>query len=351
MRRVVVPCAVLGVVVGSAQRVRTSDDTGIAASTWCWREQLISNAPPADVLLIGSSRSGRGIDPSLMAAELDDGATFERVTFGGSNEMERNLGVRTYLAHRGVPDTLVLELGFDVENPALPLDESADAPLLATTGARRQFDTRTYRSMVRDLRSDGTIGWDDQYVTSRVASPAGFWFETLQIGVDTALRHPSSVIARSTHECVPRTMVSGLRWIDGNSRTYRESSATLPAAEELTTMSIASAAAMSVDLDAPSTRQEVALVRDVLREARAAGVENVVLLYLPPFGDAADTLDIDDVARRFPDTDIFDARTVLIDDARPRLRMQYLNVTHLNVFAAHEVSVALADVIDTARSG
>jgi hypothetical protein len=76
--------------------------------------------PPADVLIIGSSRSGVALDPlaienMLAQTTSGPGPTVERLALGHNPLRLNHALLENYLASRGTPGTLVLELTFMTE--------------------------------------------------------------------------------------------------------------------------------------------------------------------------------------------------------------------------------------------
>ena len=90
----------------------------------------------------------------------------------------------------------------------------------------------------------------------------------------------------------------------------------------------------------------IKLLRDLSDVAHRDGVKTVFLYYLPGFDEPADAIDLAAVQRLFPDTKIFDARTVLDDPSRPLLREQYASASHVNPVGAYEVSKAFLEEVE-----
>lgn len=95
-----------------------------------------SSEPPADVLIVGSSRTGVAVDPVAMQAMLGaagiDEPTVERVALG-RNPLRANVAMLdNYLSNRGTPKLIVFEVSFLTDRSVQRIDAlrsgvSADA--------------------------------------------------------------------------------------------------------------------------------------------------------------------------------------------------------------------------------
>ena len=87
---------------------------------------------------------------------------------------------------------------------------------------------------------------------------------------------------------------------------------------------------------------EISAMRDMVRIAKAAGVETVFFYYFPSFEEGPNVIDLDRLAAKLPQAEIFDARKVLYDKSKPGLDLQFQDRAHLTKYAAFEVSSAFA---------
>lgn len=348
LRRLVIPVCILAVLIVSSTRVITSHDAGLVHFTWCWIEQLATGEPAADVLVVGSSRSGLGVDPVWIEQELDrTGRTVERLTFGGNSEMDRDLALRTYLRDRGVPEVVVLELGFEQRSRAAQVYFGATLDVFETpTDMPLAFDSRAYAEMVNALVSDGEVALSDVFVSSRVESPAQYLSERFGLGVEVALRHPGSVVEREVRDCEPDIKAPPARWVYGTSRPYQPRRLQPPTEAELDALDASQGIFGEVDFESEYTQDELLLTRDAVRAARDAGVEHVLLLYMPTYGKAGTLVDVEEIRSRFPDEPLIDGQRVMADPSRPLMRYQYVNITHVNRIGARAISQAIADAVD-----
>ena len=345
-RRLVIPVVVLAIVLVSSTRVITSHDAGLVHFTWCFNEQLSNGEPVSDILVMGSSRSGLGVDPPWIEEQLD-GPTVERVTFGDNGELTKDLGLRTYLSDRGVPDTLVLELGFEQHSAAFEaISGPPPEPFEITPEIPLAFGAPYYDDIIDDLVANGDIARSDVFLESRVMSPAQYLSQRLNSGVDTALRHPGSVIERETRPCPPNIKVQGNNWTWGTSRPYQPNRIKEPDPGVVENLELAASTFKRVDFDDPFTQDELLLTRDMIRTAREAGVEDVILLYLPSYGKAGAAVDVEKIRGLFPEEPLIDGHRVMHDPSKPLLQYQFHNVTHVNRIGARAISQAIVDAVN-----
>lgn len=344
-RRLVIPIVVLVVVLISSTRVITSHDAGLVHFTWCFNEQLSNDAPVSDILLMGSSRSGLGVDPPWIEEQLD-GPIVERVTFGSNGELSKDLGLRTYLTNRGIPDTLVLELGFEQHSAAFEaISGPPPEPFQIEPEIPLAFGAPYYADLIDDLIASGDIARSDVFLESRVMSPAQYLSQRINSGVDTALRHPGSVVERETRPCPPNIRVQGNNWTWGTSRPYQPNRIKEPDPDVVAGLELAASTFRDVDFADAFTQDELLLTRDMIRTAREAGVQNVILLYLPSYGSAGAGVDVEKVRSLFPDEPVIDGHRIMNDPSKPILRYQFHNVTHVNRIGARAISQAIVDAV------
>jgi len=112
-----------------------------------------SAAAPADVLVVGSSRTGTAIDPVAMQGMLGaepglDEPTVERLALGSSPLRANVALLENYLAGRGDPEVIVFEISFLTDRGIDRIDEldsglSADAVLF-----RRDVNLMRYHQLL-----------------------------------------------------------------------------------------------------------------------------------------------------------------------------------------------------------
>lgn len=340
VRRVVLPLALVVAVTVPSLRVLGSAALPDLDYLLCQMHLVKADEPASDVVFLGSSRTGAAVDATVVADRLDgDLESAEKVVLTLGSELDRDLAYRTYVEHRGAPRVLAIEMSFE------RYSDRTEGLLTWPTGrSATLFGAREYGDLVGSLRERGAAPLEDTYVRSRVESTPSFLLDRLNVGLDQALRSPDQAL-RPTDTCSWSFEPRRGRWVAGDTEPFVEAEAEAPPLSDRRRWRYYSSTFGPLRLSSEWTRQEVMLVRDLVAAAYDDGVETVVLYYLPSFRESPRVMDLDRVARLFPDTVVFDGRTVLLDDARPSLRLQYNDMNHLNIHGAYEISRALGDLI------
>lgn len=344
--RVVIPIALLIVIIGSSFRALSSAKLPDTAYLSCHVATLRADAPPADVVFFGSSRTGAGIDAQVVADVLAADAaplrTVEKFSLPLGSELDRDLSVRTYLRHRGVPKVLAIEASF--ERVPERITGSAVRPSGRTSTL---YDVEVYEEFIAGQRARGRAGLLDTYVRSRFQSTPGYFFDRLGVGFDHASRSPQ-LVAWPVDQCGNRRGSRTGRWVNpGDAKPYVEAEASKPEQRKLRKLRRMTNRSRPINLRSRWASQELRLVRVTVDAALAAGVEHVVVYYFPSFDEPPNYIDLRILARWLPDVTIFDGRKVFADPTRPLLRFQYYDGNHANLFGAHELSSALGHAIAT----
>jgi len=74
-------------------------------------------------------------------------------------------------------------------------------------------------------------------------------------------------------------------------------------------------------------------------------VRNVFFYYFPSFGETTDLIDLRRVSELVPGAEMFDARPILEDPAKPGLNLQYQDRAHLTKYGAYEVTVGIIEFL------
>lgn len=346
IRRVVIPVVLLPAIILPSLNVLRAASLPDIAYTLCQTHIIKSDDAPSDLVFFGSSRTGAGIDVEAVADAFTTGAltTAEKVAYTEGNELDRNLAYRTYAKHRGVPEVVAIELSFERKSERV---EDLGTMLRPTTRTATLFETSVYQQMLWSLRQHGGGGVVDTFVKSSYQSSPSYFFDRLGIGADQALRSPGQAIS-PTDECTWDYKPRPGRWVVGNSEPYVEANAKKPKQKKQDAWTAEVQGYRPLDFDDPFTQEEMLLVEDLVDKVLDDGAHAVILYYLPSFNELPSAIDLEELQRRFPEAIIFDGREVLWDEARPKLRMQHYDENHLNRFAAHEISVALAAAAEEA---
>lgn len=347
VRRVIIPIVVVASVITASNRVLSSAKIPAAAYSSCMTHLLTANDTPADVMFIGSSRTGAAIDATLLSTELG-GRRVDKFVYTADGEFDRDLAIRTYLRQVGAPRVLAIESLFWIY-PNKRIQRRVNE-FEATPRTMSSFGPLVYTQAVTSLLRSGDIPFTDMFVRTRTLSPIRYAFGRIDLGWDLATRNPRMTLDPPDScpwkpERDPEVVrfINGRKfyWIDGKSEPFTPDDAIVqPKADRAKWADIVRRAS-PFDLTNPFTARELAVVRDIVRTAKRAGVEHVVLYYAPQYAAAPKTLDVDALRRALPGVTVFDSRPVINDPKRPLLREQFFNAYHLNRYGAHELTLAM----------
>ena len=122
-----------------------------------------SDAPPADVLVAGSSRTGVAVDPIAMQGMLDaaglDDPTVERIALGRNPLRANGALIENYLANRGTPAVIIFELSFLTERTVESIDRIAPGTPADTFLYRRDVNLIDFGQIIGEFDIVGTGGF------------------------------------------------------------------------------------------------------------------------------------------------------------------------------------------------
>ena len=339
VRRLVVPVLALAlIVVPSYNWLRAGRVPGKYVNR-CQAFVFESDAPPADLLLVGASRTGFGIDEQIvdlrMSTDVDHRT--EKIVLLGNAESDANMALRTYLRERGAPKALGIEILI-----TRTVGDSAPARFGAalTNRSYALFGADAYSGYLGSLRDADVVSRGDVYFRSHLPSPAKFFFDHLQIGFDNAFRNIERAIDPLA-DC-SRTVLPV--WGPVAAAPYTDATPQ-PTEQKLDRLARESARYVSINVDSRRASGEIAAMRDMVRIAHEAGVEKVFFHYFPSFGEPSDVIDLDRVQQLVPGAKMFDARPVVSDPTKPGLDLQYQDRAHLTKYGAYEVTVAFVNFL------
>jgi hypothetical protein len=307
----------------------------------CQGDQLRNGKPPADLVLLGASRTGFGIDERILDVNVPDEriASTEKLVLLGSSEADANLGFRSYVRNRGVPKTLGIELQFSrFRGENAPKRQAFSL----TNRSYALFGARDYADYLGSMSDDGEIPWTDVYVRSKMDSPMAFFMKHLEVGVDYALRDP--VRAANPFEGCDRQVLDV--WGPVAAAPYTNETPK-PSEKSLTSMAKNAQRYIPINLSSSRAQGEAAVLRNLVEFARDRGVENIFFYYFPSFAEETLAIDFGALAEIFPGTDVLDFRQLLWDASRPELRLQFTDSAHLNKYGAYEVTKKMVDYLTT----
>jgi hypothetical protein len=341
VRRLVIPAFALALVlVPSYSWLRAGHVPGKYVNR-CQAKIFEENAPAANLLLIGASRTGFGIDNDLVDLRLSGTSDHrtEKIVLLGNADSDANMALRTYLRERGAPDSLGIELLISrtAGDSAPPRSSAA-----LTNRSYALFGADAYSGYLDALIERDIVGLGDVYLRTYFPSPVKFFFEHLQVGLDNAFRNVDQAVD-PLGDCA-RTVLPV--WGPVAAAPYTDATPQ-PPQRRIDNLTREAARYVPVDLDSSRAAGEIAVMRDMVKIAREAGVKNVFFYYFPSFGESNDLIDLRRVSELVPGAGMFDARPILDDPAKPGLNLQYQDRAHLTKYGAHEVTVAFTEFLAT----
>lgn len=339
IRRLVVPVVALALVFVPSYRWLSAGHVPGRYVNRCQAKIFQEDAPPADVLLVGASRTGFGIDENLVDLRLSGAVKHrtEKIVLLGNAESDSNMALRTYLRERGAPASLGIEILVTrtAGDNAPPRSSSA-----LTNRSYALFGAAVYAGYLDALLDRDIVGLADVYARSHMPSPAKFFFDHLQVGLDNAYRNLDEALD-PLGNCT-RTVIPA--WGPVAAAPYNDATPQ-PTQAKVDKLVRESERYVPINLDSRRAGGEIAAMRDMVSIARDAGVRNVFFYYFPSFGEPADTIDLRRVSELVPGAGMFDARPVVSDPDKPGLDLQFKDRAHLTKYAAYEVTVAFIDFL------
>lgn len=303
----------------------------------CVAWQARMDAPAADVIFIGTSRTGAGIDPAHIAAQLsaerDIATTADRLITWRSDMVHLNLMVRDYLEHRGAPKVAVIELTY------LPVEERGPQNVHAP-----YLEPRSYHfaapSHLRDLITEMGDGAGLPLLNSELRTVAAFASNKQAVSLYHFIRQPLGILKDPATRCTPgrRARTEGPR----SGLVFASVGDADPATAEPVKPRLR--ADFSVEDPAYGRMYEANLYENMLFEntvqlLKAAGVEKVILARLAPYPNTPlDRTPMTGGPRVAADVDIVDVAAVLPEEWRLRMSRQYRDNVHLTPDGARDLS-------------
>ena len=337
IRRVIIPVLSLAlIIVPSYSWLRAGRVPGRYVNR-CQADVYEKSDPAADLLLIGASRTGFGIDEQIVDLRLSTDADHhtEKIVLLGNADSDSYLALRTYLRERGTPESLGIELLITrVAGETVPARYGASL----TNRSYALFGASAYSDYLGGLFDRGVLGRGDVYARSYFPSPLKFFFEHLQVGFDNAFREVDKAID-PMGDC-DRTVLPV--WEPVAAKPYTDDTPR-PSDRKITNLNKEVARYAKVNLDSRRASGEIAVMREMVKVAREAGVKNVFFYYFPSWGETPDMIDLGRVSELVPNDGMFDARPVISDPNKPGLDLQYRDRAHLTQYAAYEVTSAFVE--------
>lgn len=335
VRRVVLPIFVLALVFVPSYRWLAAGRVPGKYLDRCQAAIFEESAPPADLLLIGASRTGFGIDNDLVDLRLGGDHRTDKIVLLGNADSDSNMALRTYLRERGAPDTLGIEILITRTG-----GDSVAARYGAglTNRSYALFGADAYRGYLGSLIDAGVLDYADVYARSHFPSPLKFFFDHLQVGFDNALRNLDAV-ADPLKGCEKSVIPA---WGPVAAVPYTESTPR-PSEAKIENLKKEIQRYVKVNVDSRRASGELAVMRDMVKIAREAGVKKIFWYYFPSFGEDPEMIDLDRINELVPVDAVFDARSVISNPDKPGLDLQYRDRAHLTQYAAYEVTTSFVE--------
>lgn len=294
------------------------------------------NEPAAEVLLVGSSRSGVALDPvameQVLSAELRDTVRVDRLSLGNNPLRAMNALMENYLEARGAPRIVVLEIMFMTERSIGRLAERglALAPedylyrrdvnlldfeqLLAQPAVAMPFTTDESAFNLWSQRLRGVVLRAGALIYQAARDPMQEW-NLSACARETWTREvvwPSD-FAFSYGEFKPDIELAGL--IEALESEVAQHAGVHPLQDWQS--NIPGGAAYPYDFESAYRRGEVSILESMINHALEYGSE-VVLLPLPLYAYGLDGAELRDFVSRFGDkTRLFDLYGAVRADFAP----------------------------------
>ena len=162
-----------------------------------WQAEMRAQA--AEVVFVGTSRTGAGIDPEYIASALSQSLEtqieVDRLITWRSDLVHLNLMLREYLTERGAPQIVIIELTY------LPVYERGRQDLNALTLEPRSYhfaEPKHLKALMSELGTDGSGLLDRAY---QVASIAAFASNKLAISLYHLVRQPFGLLIDTADLC------------------------------------------------------------------------------------------------------------------------------------------------------
>lgn len=336
VRMAVVPMALLLVIGTISSRWLHAGRVPGFTIRECQGLTLRGGGPPADVLLIGSSRLGLAVDDEAVTRNLSGGLTAEKVTIVSSLESQQSHALREYISSRGAPKVLGIEVSIDKKDGAGSDPTLQFKPTTWTTAAVRW---RTHLDFFRAALKSELFGWSDVFLRSTVENPVAAGLARIQMGFSRGIRSRQRVIETELgcNEHYFRMFSNG--WAEPMPADHD-----LPSEGKLADIRESAFRAADAEIDSSRADGEFAILGEMVDYALGAGVQKVFLMYFPDFEEHPDVMPADTILERVAGVTLFDVRDVFAA-SDVRVGLQYLDWRHLNVYGGWVVSRELGEFV------
>lgn len=310
--------------------------------------QLASlDAPPADVLFIGSSRMGQGIDPGYMvtriAKQTGQNISIERLALNFPNIPQFRPVISRYIDQRGAPKHVFLQLIYNFKPfrqrswdiPVNTIRNVAHAELGELIEIRADAELNDYHTRLPREMEAGYL------------SLPALVLQKLEINVFAALRYPAQHLLGNGDVCKGDALFSQSRpeWPFNRLTDDIEFGETEAQKDRRMQYERVASNFMQLSPNSSFRHFETDQLHDVIEMLEAAG-SNVWLTTLPFLGDTTMTQqEADSIAAAFPDHLLIHPYSLFETDVGPDLAKSFVDTHHATPFGALQYSRYFADVI------
>ncbi len=311
------------------------------ASSACVYTLAEHDAAAADVLFVGTSRTGRGIDAGYiqkhLASEYGKPLTVERISLSSSNAPQFRPVLRRYVAERGAPKLVFLQLlyNFKPEN-----ERTADMPVNPPRNV-------AFASVSELMEIRRTAQLNDHDTVLPRSLEAGYsslpamLLAKLEMSIVAAMKYPAHWVLRRTAGCKGDEMHR--HW--NRFRIYNSIDDQVrfePETEERKRMRLANLKITGEYLPlaplSPKRRFENGQIKAMIDLLEKAG-SRVVLMYLPALGERTIAPEAHEALKAvFPNNQLVHPMSLFAGEAGDKLAISFVDTHHVNLYGALQFS-------------
>jgi len=340
VRRVAIPLIILSVFFLIASTVESKRAYDLEDYLVCAADFASMPGRSADVLFLGSSRTATAIDPLYIQEQLSradgTGMTVDRISQTGSNALFLDLISRDYVANKGAPKHVFIEVMYEQED-----DPSELAQTMVPFYQPRSILLASASSI---MGLNNEEAFSDIWYEKRHVNIVSFHSSKYLNSFYQFLSNPSFHLLGSEERCAePRWRKRNKAWVYGDLAVGKIAQwSNLKSIDDREYLSLADKM-FERRPQAPYRHYENAVLRDLINLFKNAGTKTVTLVIFPLYGEAGiEPAELEAYEAEFPSAelvylgDIYDGSDVAV--------RQYLfgNVNHFNCRGAMMVSTYFA---------
>lgn len=341
------PIFLIAALLGLAAFGAWTKTYALAPTINCVYEMAELDKKPADVLFIGTSRTGRGIDPVYVQQRLNqqraEKVTVERVALPASYPQQFRPFLRRYLDHRGSPKVIFYQLPYNFRQERHgEIDMPITMPRNLAHGTLSDLFAIRRDARLNDYGMGLTRTVDRDYASAPVMV-----LRWLEMQIYAALKYPSHRYNGLTSACHGEALYRHnhpLRLygdiIDARTFVPETDARRAKRLEEQKE----TANYMAFDVTGPLRRFENAQIKATIATLKGAS-SRVVMYYLPALGeDRMPDGVVQDLTQTFPDTPFEHPMALYQGPLAEQLAVSFADTHHVDQFGALHLSRYFADL-------